>query len=94
LQEIVTTNTTKVQSITVRTKATATLRYTSGGEENNGGGTAIKPHPDRPILGCQQVALNPPWLGESIRDYNSQSSFPLRMETSFDRLPPKTLEAM
>jgi hypothetical protein len=75
LQNIVTTNTTKVHQITVRTKGAATLLFTSGwggqddGNLNSPGQTDIW---DVSNIGTQPAQ----WLGRVYSGYNSHSSYP------------------
>ncbi len=75
LQDIVTTNTTKVHQITVRNKGASTILYTSGwggyddGNLNSPGQTDIW---DVSNVGTQPAQ----WLGRVFSGYNSHSSYP------------------
>ena len=75
LQDIVTTNTTKVHQITVRTKGAATILYTSGWGGNNDGNPASPGQTD--IWDVSNVGTQPAhWLGRVYSGYNSHSSYP------------------
>jgi len=75
LQNIVTTNTTKVHQITVRTKGAATILYTSGWGGKDDGNLNSPGQTD--IWDVTQVGTQPaPWLGRVYSGYNSHSSYP------------------
>ena len=77
LQDIVTTNTTKVHQITVGMKGTQTILYTSGW----GGNSETPPIPSSygqtDIWDVSNVGTQPAqWLGRVYSGYNSHSSYP------------------
>jgi hypothetical protein len=75
LQDIVTTNTTKVHQITVRTRGTSTILYTSGWGGNDNGNPASPGQTD--IWDVSNVGVQPAqWLGRVYSGYNSHSSYP------------------
>lgn len=75
LQNIVTTNTTKVHQITVRTKGPATLLFTSGWGGNDDGNPNSPGQTD--IWDVSNVGSQPAqWLGRVYSGYNSHSSYP------------------
>jgi hypothetical protein len=75
LQDIVTTNTTKVHQITVRTKGATTILYTSGWGGNNDGDPASPGQTD--LWDVSNVGTQAAhWLGRVYSGYNSHSSYP------------------
>jgi hypothetical protein len=75
LQNIVTTNTTKVHQITVRTKGAATLLFTSGWGGNDDGNPNSPGQTD--IWDVSNVGTQPAqWLGRVYSGFNSHSSYP------------------
>ncbi len=75
LQDIVTTNTTKVHQITVRTNGAATILYTSGWGGNDDGAPSSPGQTD--IWDVSNVGTQPArWLGRVYSGYNSHSSYP------------------
>ncbi len=75
LQDIVTTNTTKVHQITVRTKGASTILYTSGWGGNDNSNPASPGQTD--IWDVSNVGTQPAqWLGRVYSGYNSHSSYP------------------
>ncbi|MGC3960192.1 MAG: hypothetical protein QM813_20385 [Verrucomicrobiota bacterium] len=75
LQDIVTTNTTKVHQITVRNKGGQVLLYTSGWGGNDNGAPASPGQTD--IWDVTPVGSQPAqWLGRLYSGYNSHSSWP------------------
>ena len=75
LRDIVTTNTTKVHQITVRTKGAATILYTSGWGGNDDSNPASPGQTD--IWDVSNIGTQPAqWLGRVYSGYNSHSSYP------------------
>jgi hypothetical protein len=75
LRDIVTTNTTKVHQITVRTKGAATILYTSGWGGNDDSNPASPGQTD--IWDVGNIGTQPAqWLGRVYSGYNSHSSYP------------------
>lgn len=75
LQDIVTTNTTKVHQITVRDKAGQVILYTSGWGGNDNGAPSSPGQTD--IWDVTAVGTQPAqWLGRVFSGYNSHSSWP------------------
>ena len=75
LQDIVTTNTTKVHQITVRSKGSNTLLYTSGWGGNDNGDPNSPGQTD--LWDVSSVGNQPAqWLGRVFSGYNSHSSYP------------------
>lgn len=75
LQDIVTTNTTKVHQITVRNKGGQIILYTSGWGGNDNGAPASPGQTD--LWDVTAVGSQPAhWLGRVYSGYNSHSSWP------------------
>lgn len=75
LQNIQTTNTTKVHQITVRNKGAQAILYTSGWGGNSDGNPASPGQTD--IFDVSNVGTQPAqWLGRIYSGYNSHSSYP------------------
>jgi hypothetical protein len=75
LQDIVTTNTTKVHQITVRNKGGQVLLFTSGWGGNDNGAPSSPGQTD--IWDVTAIASQPAhWLGRIYSGYNSHSSWP------------------
>ena len=75
LQDIVTTNTTKVHQITVRNKGGQVILYTSGWGGNDNGAPSSPGQTD--IWDVTAVGSQPAqWLGRVFSGYNSHSSWP------------------
>ena len=75
LQDIVTTNTTKVHQITVRNKGASTILYTSGWGGNDNSAPSSPGQTD--IWDVSNVGTQPAqWLGRIYSGYNSHSSYP------------------
>ena len=75
LQDIVTTNTTKVHQITVRNKGASTILYTSGWGGNDNSNPSSPGQTD--IWDVSSVGSQPAqWLGRIYSGYNSHSSYP------------------
>ncbi len=75
LQDIVTTNTTKVHQITVRNKGSQVLLFTSGWGGNDNGAPSSPGQTD--IWDVTAVGSQPAqWLGRIYSGYNSHSSWP------------------
>jgi hypothetical protein len=75
LQDIVTTNTTKVHQITVRNKGGQVILYTSGWGGNDNGAPASPGQTD--LWDVTSVGSQPAqWLGRVYSGYNSHSSWP------------------
>lgn len=75
LQDIVTTNTTKVHQITVRNKGGQVILYTSGWGGNDNGAPASPGQTD--LWDVTSVGTQPAqWLGHVYSGYNSHSSWP------------------
>jgi hypothetical protein len=75
LQDINTTNTTKVHQITVRNKGASTLLYTSGWGGNDDSNPSSPGQTD--IFDVSNVGTQPAqWLGRVYSGYNSHSSYP------------------
>jgi hypothetical protein len=75
LQDIVTTNTTKVHQITVRNKGGQVILYTSGWGGNDNGAPASPGQTD--LWDVTAISSQPAhWLGRIFSGYNSHSSWP------------------